>query len=435
MEKSKKTSGQEFKSRHPDTVRLCFPKPYISNIQKVPKKVPKKVPNFNLILPKSLHSIHLVDYNGDLSKKWYLDVHLIEASTGQIWRKKYSKNINKFNSVAERTHYANDVIQVLIKQLHAGHIFAPKTKFESVEPQQEYTPITFQRAFQIFIDSRPNLAYKTIRRYKATLAYLIQYEKTHKPILLKDVKTHHIQQILDFIQSTRAIQPKTYNHYRNTFAAVCNHFVKSDHLTKSPVLAIPIKKVQLGKIHYPLSLQEISQIKELALKEGDNQFVLFISFIFYTLARPGRELRFLKVKHILEDSFWISAENSKPGENRRIELLPPLRKIIAEQKILSYPKEDFVFSRFGCPGKEHVGIHYFYKRQVKYLAELNLSGKNHDLYCYKHSGAIQMIKAGFTPFEVMKIAGHKDVKQTQEYLYNIGAISMLNGKGDNMPEI
>jgi len=427
----KKTDGQEFESLRLHNTRLCNPEPCI--FKKI--KLPKILPKLNIKLPPGLHAIHLVDYDLDINKKWYIDIHFIEPISKIITRKKYSKNINKYSTVVERKFHAEQIIKKIIDMLGNGYIFTPKTKFESLFQNESDDNISLQEAFRKFIGTKNNHAYQTIRRYKATLEYLADYEKGHKPILLKNVKPSDINQILESIQSVRKIEPKTFNHYRNSFAAVFNYWVRQGIINRSPVAAIPTKKVQIGRVHYPLTLEQIKDIKELAIKEGDNQFVLLISFMFYALVRPGRELRFLKVKHILEDSFWISAENSKPGQSRRIEMLKPLKNLIYSQQIRNYDPEFFVFTLDGKPGKINVGTRFFYRRQVKYLEQLNLLGKNHDLYCYKHSGAIQMIKAGFTPFEVMKIAGHKDVKQTQEYLYNIGAISMLNGKGDNMPYI
>jgi integrase len=143
----------------------------------------------------------------------------------------------------------------------------------------------------------------------------------------------------------------------------------------------------------------------------------------------------MRVRDIDTHSIWVNAENAKTDESRRVEMVLPLKKLIQTQNLHQYNPNHYLFTQAGHPGEIPVGPGYFYKKQKRFLKAVGLDNRGHDLYCYKHSGAIQMIKAGLTAFDVMKMAGHKDVQITMDYLYNIGAISRLDGKGDNMPEI
>lgn len=142
----------------------------------------------------------------------------------------------------------------------------------------------------------------------------------------------------------------------------------------------------------------------------------------------------MRVSDIGTTHIWVTAENAKTDEGRRIEMVTALRKIVELHNLQQYRPTDYLFTQLGHPGPDPVGPGYFYKKQKRFLKAVGLSDKGHDLYCYKHSGAIQMIKSGFTAFEVKEMAGHKSVQQTMDYLYNIGAISRLGDKVNNMPD-
>jgi len=388
--------------------------------------------------PQNLISAALVDFKGDLSKRWYINIHLRDSITGEAVRFRISKAINKYPYASQRQEYARKYIDQLSQMLASGYHFTSKTKFDTLQtevPKTDLSQISLQEAIQKFIEYKTNTGKKTVNRFKATLTYLQDYERKHRPIQLAKVETTHIDSILKHFQSSRNLSPKTFNHYRSVFFSVFKFFIDLGVLTRNPVALIHQQRVQKGKMHFPLTLEEVSTIKAYALSKGDHQFILFMSLCFYALIRPGKELRLMRVRDIDANSIWVNAENAKTDESRRVEMVLPLKKLIQAQNLHQYNPNHYLFTQAGHPGEVPVGPGYFYKKQKRFLKAVGLANRGHDLYCYKHSGAIQMIKAGLTAFDVMKMAGHKDVQITMDYLYNIGAITRLDGKGDNMPEI
>lgn len=388
-------------------------------------------------LPKSLLRAKLCHHQFDVSKRWFIDIIILDSITQQPVRKRISKRINTFKTALERQMYADDFIRRLVNLVANGSTFTAKTKFDQLEietGQTDYSRITLQRAFQIFIDHKSAVSQKETNRYKATLRYLTEFERKHKPILLSKVTHHHIKAFLSHLAEERKLEPKTYNHYRSVYFAVFNHFLKLGVLPSNPVGMVPSLRVQKGKRHKPLTIAQVAAIRDLAVQKGDHQFVLFLSMGFYALIRPGRELRLMRVRDIGQEFIFVTSENAKSFESRRIEMVAPLRKLIMLSNLHQYPGHYYLFSQSGSPGPEPVGGGYFYKKQKRYLKELGLHDQGHDLYCYKHSGAIQMIKDGYSAMDIQLMAGHKSPTQTMDYLYNIGAISRLGEKVNWMTE-
>jgi integrase len=402
------------------------------------RNVPKYMPKHNFIsLPKSLIRAKLCHHQFDVSKRWFIDIVILDSITQQPVRKRISKQINRFTTAVERQIYAEDFIRRLVSLVASGATFTAKTKFDQLEiesGQTDYSKISLQEAFEVFIQHKADISYKETNRYKATLRYLAEFEQKHKPIQLSKVTHHQIKAFLTHLLHERKLEAKTYNHYRSVYFAVFNHFFKLGVISSNPVAMVPSLRVQKGKRHKPLTIAQVAAMRDLAVQKGDYQFVLFISMGFYALIRPGRELRLMRVRDIGPEFIFVTSENAKSFESRRVEMVTPLKKLINASKIQDYPGDYFLFSRDGNPGSEPVGGGYFYKKQKRYLKELGLHDQGHDLYCYKHSGAIQMIKDGYTAMDIQLMAGHKSPTQTMDYLYNIGAISRLGEKVNWMTE-
>lgn len=419
-------------------VQIPPPRPVVSGCQSAAyifslNQLPKQLPN-----PKSkTHSIRLVDYHGDPAKKWYLDVTLIDAVTKKPVRKRIFSLFLPSQTPHEWRAQAEVYIQHFHQLLAEGYQFTAKSRFDELltQHQEDYQRITLQHALEIFIASKTDRGKATLNRYRFILTLLKKFETGHKPILLSETKTHHMQAFLDYIDEKRQVEAKTWNHYRSGLYALFRYFIQRDAITKNPISLITTRRVQKGQRHLPLTLEEVSAIRARAEAKGDSQFVLFMSLCFYALIRPGRELRFMRVGDIQDGVIFIQKENAKSGKARRIEMVKALRKIVEAYNLAQYPADYYLFSALGRPGPEPVGHKYFYKRQIAHLKALGLHNRGHDLYCFKHSGAIQMIKSGFTAMEVQLMAGHENVQMTMDYLYNIGAISNLGSKADLMPEI
>ncbi len=152
---------------------------------------------------------------------------------------------------------------------------------------------------------------------------------------------------------------------------------------------------------------------------ADHQLLLFIQFIYYTLARPN-EIKRMKISDIEldNDQIFIPRENSKNNKSDYVDLYPPLKRAILESKIMDYPKEYYIFSSLRTPGTKISYRKYFWRKHFKILEALKLSESNREytLYSYKHSGAINLYLSGLEPIDNQKQCRHQTLQQTMDYL-------------------
>ena len=140
----------------------------------------------------------------------------------------------------------------------------------------------------------------------------------------------------------------------------------------------------------------------------------------------------LQVKDIRPTTIFIPKERGKTG-GRSIDIAPALEILISENKLRSYPGDYYVFGEKGIPGTKVQFRDHFYRIFQKYLVKCGLSGRGHTLYAFKHTGAIQAVIAGVDILAIQNMCGHEDLKTTQKYLINIGAIRSTGNELAKLP--
>lgn len=81
----------------------------------------------------------------------------------------------------------------------------------------------------------------------------------------------------------------------------------------------------------------------------------------------------------------------------------------------TYDTDLFIFGRFGRPGKEPVGKNTLRNRFNRFRDQLEIS-PDKKFYSWKHTGAVQLLKNGAKPYDIMHHLRHKDFATTQRYL-------------------
>jgi hypothetical protein len=91
-----------------------------------------------------------------------------------------------------------------------------------------------------------------------------------------------------YLKEKRGVGNKTYNNYRGYFSIIFNFYISGQELPiKNPITKVKALTVEASELHLPFSNAQLSSIQEKLLAKGDKQLLLFISFIYYTFARPA----------------------------------------------------------------------------------------------------------------------------------------------------
>jgi integrase len=182
-----------------------------------------------------------------------------------------------------------------------------------------------------------------------------------------------------------------------------------------------------SKKHASYSELQLQQLKTALLKDNQPKLLLFIQFMYFTLARPYEEIRLLKVGDIkMKDrKIFFAAENDKNSTDSYVGISNSFYKIITDSGILAYPESYYIFSRDKLlPGVTPVGNNYFYLHIKPYIVSLGFLrlNKDHTIYSFKHTGAIALYKATRDIKLVQAQCRHSNIEQTNKYLRNLGVL-------------
>ncbi|MEJ0030004.1 MAG: hypothetical protein WDO15_06390 [Bacteroidota bacterium] len=116
----------------------------------------------------------------------------------------------------------------------------------------------------------------------------------------------------------------------------------------NPVRRFPNMSV-VSKKHAAYSTTQVDKLRDL-ISERDPQLLLFIRFIYFTLARP-KELRLLKVSNVRLDfkQILIRGEVSKTNIEEFVGMSPTFEEAINGSGVLNYPQDHYLFGVTGKP--------------------------------------------------------------------------------------
>jgi integrase len=401
----------------------------------LPKKSAKKVIIANPDKPYKL--CRLVDYSGNLNRDWYIEFSIWNENTEEIERKRLSKNLNKLPTEKARRDQADIYMTELDALLKKGKVIK-KVKVVPPAPKFKIKEATLIATVERHIaNNKTSLSPATIKDYGTLKNTLVEWLKLRnlEGLLLLDFSVQLSNEFFLYLKNEKkqpkknneaeakiGVANKTYNNYHTNLAAVFNA-LKNEELIKkkqNPLRKISKKKTKAGN-HIPFTKEQMVKIEKLIIKKQEFQLLLFIKMVYYTFARPGKEIRLLQIKDIRETTIFIPNNRSKT-EGRHVSIPDDLEKIFQKNKYRNYPPNYYLFSLSGQPGPKPVNKDFFYNRHVKILEELNFTDQEYTLYGYKHTGNIYYYLATLDIKAVQEQNGHTTSKQTEEYLKNLGLL-------------
>jgi integrase len=371
----------------------------------------------------------LIDYQGDLSRSWYIVYYAINPDTGELVRKRYDKKLNKISTKAARYQYAAQVMIKISSLLKQGYHAKAKQKPE------KWAGKKLSAWFESFMQAQQTkISANYMQQLRLVAGRWAEFETKNRIRTLGDVGKAHLQMFLDAWQAEKAFGPKTYNAYRAILHRVLGELVNLEELKGNVAAGVTKKKVITGAKNLPYSLEQVRAIREEAGIQGKKQLLLFIDFCLYTLARPRKELHLLRVNELGDKAISIPANRGKTGA-RMVPIAAGLGKIISREGLKNYSGDFYVFAHGGKPGTKPYTSTHFYDQLIDVLQALKLDGKGYNLYSFKHTGAVMAYQAGIPVHIIQIMCGHSSPTQTEQYLKNLGLISPADPYMQLWPEI
>ncbi|MVM34884.1 site-specific integrase [Spirosoma sp. HMF4905] len=188
----------------------------------------------------------------------------------------------------------------------------------------------------------------------------------------------------------------------------------------SPAANVELVPKQDSEMHEPFNEEQTALIIGNILQKKDYWLLLYIYMIHYTFARPGREVRLMKVGDIKPKTLLIRPENSKTRRTKTPTIAKPVEQLIEYLGVKNLPLQYYIFGANGCPGTVPCGRNMYYHRHRQILKELKIEGK-YTLYGWKHTGNIRAITLGINERELQFQNGFRDFRTLEIYVRKLSA--------------
>jgi len=390
---------------------------------------------------KPYNKAKLVHHNYDLTKRWYVEFWAWNDTTKQKERVRLFKPLNyKKHNVTKRLDLAEQMIRIINSQLEAGKVKG-KDAINTIVADHPgrltlLNAITYVAKQKELNGHRKNY-YRTFNTLHTNLSNWLEFKK-HPDFPLKEFDRSDATEFFKWMRDESEVSNKTINNTMLNLRTAFNYIekqgdkvFKTDHpLAHLPVLPVVTKMhaaysdAQIEKVFAQIKVSEAKAAKH--RKPGYKQLQLFISFIYYLLARPNEIIQ-LRVGDIrLSDNrVLIKGEVSKTKVDFYVEISPKLKTIIQKSGVLKYPEECYIFGKEGVPGTAKVHANFFWDKHNRILKLTGLLALNphFSLYSYKHSGVVSLYKATKDIKLVQRQCRHQTLEQTNTYLRDLGLLS------------
>ena len=375
----------------------------------------------------------------NLAAQWCVTYSVWSFTSNDLKRKRV---ILPGPTLEHRLKHAEAVIAELTEFLRDGRAYVgtkptspmlsklPLISNEVVPPkpdQRVIAKLPISQAVGEYIEfARKAFSPNTAKTYRTAVMYLYAYiERPRRGRLtLGEFQPADAVEFLNELITVEGIGNRSRNNIKGFVGTFFNHFIYLDRTRKLRQTGNPF--TEIGKLpcvknkHQAYSLRQQDEYRRTCQEMGFDYLLNFSRWQYYTLMRPHEELRRLRVRDVRITMIYVQGESAKSNEGEFVDIPLPLEQLIQAQGIRNFPDHYYVFSKDGQPGPELVGPKFFYRRHQQVVARMNLTGTGHDMYAWKHTGAIALWTATKDIELVRQQARHKDIKQTIEYLRDLG---------------
>jgi integrase len=364
----------------------------------------------------------LVNRDGDLKKRWYVEYYAWSEKKEGLVRKQVFIPA-QFTTKAQREKEADKYIKAINRALEAGKYFKDGGEQEGKpkeEKKPEYSLIEGLRyAFDIKLNQGKKRTTDTFRSFQNILIGYLEEHREIGGIKLEEVRTKHIYSFLDSMQKTKKLSNRTRNNYRDSIVTLFNELIRRELVEKNPAQPIESLSTIQGR-HTPFIPCQRKTMEE-HLLNNDKQLFYFTRFIYYAFLRPN-EIVQLKIANInmLARSIIIPGQVAKNNRQQSVTIIQPLYDLLMEMDLDRYSKNDYIFSKDLLPGRVQIYPTRVSERHRAALEATELYDGKITLYSWKHTGAVNAILAGLDIKKLKEHLRHHSLEQTDIYLRSLG---------------
>lgn len=395
----------------------------------------------------------------DLSRQWFVYYSYRNPKTGVMERQPpIYRDINTFNTIAERKQYGNALIVIYNELLRSG--MSPYDEF--VSKTDGHLNKNIVSCSKLYLsEKKKSLAPKSYAPYSQHVGWFIDWINEHRlsHLDIDQIKRHHITQFLsDYRVKSEAAaalpdakrKPASNRHINNIKDNIISFFSYfktnfEDDVPKNPAKGIKdLPHVTQGNKAYTDA--QIRLLKELMTKHNP-RILMFCEMVYESCTRPHEETRFLKVGDLEFDQnrIHIRPELSKEGRSEWIPMGSAYMERLKEY-VKGCPDHFYLFSvqrhlganKFNrikpgplVPGPTPISewtLREWYK-PIKRMAGLD---ETWSIYSWAHSYCVRAYLDTKDVYFIQMKKRHTDLSVTCKYLRNLGLFVDLNMIADNV---
>lgn len=365
----------------------------------------------------------LIDYGGDMSRRWYIEFGIYDHEIGKVRRRRNSRYFKEAETKKERYEIAAEIIKKLNEGLPYVSLNNPNDpEVQEKKKQTDRSFYSLEEALEYIIKLKYQVknARKTHHAFRSHAKALLDFAKDEGRLFLS-VNTFKAMEAQAFADSLlfKGLQPQTVKNKITALRAIFGHMLDRGMVESNPFKDIKLPKVKQSQYHETYNDDEIKSIKEYCL-ENDEYLWVVIQLIYYCFLRPI-EIGRLKVKHVLlsQKQIIVTSDISKNAKNQFVEIPDQLMSVFLDMNLHNFNRSDYLFTKLGHPGPKQLPYNHLGNRYRKVADHLEIPTTK-TLYSWKHTGAVAAYNNGVDIKAIQIQCRHHSIEQTDTYLRSLG---------------
>ena len=355
--------------------------------------------------------LKLVDYGGDITRKWYIDFTIYKGSESDRCRVK--GNINRIKKLADRYAAAKLLINALRISLSLGSLsfLGNGKKLEDIKVKS--LPAV-KHLWEVVENKKGMVRPITITAYSTAVHH---FENHFGDKDLFDIDEAAADSFLRYLRLQKNAKGEKYadKTIHSIVGNIRNLINAGKLLTENPFSGKKLSNQTTGELNIPWTNDEFEQLREFTKDKVNLR--AYWGMIYFCAIRPT-EISYLQKGNIDLKAGFIRI-NSKQSKVKKTQLvtIPKLFKPTLEEYLSQVGSKDYLFTSNLMPGMKNVRgnkLSNYWKTIVK-----DRTGLDKNVYQLKHTAAIKLLKSGISIYDISKHFRHTEVAMTEQYLKSL----------------
>lgn len=262
---------------------------------------------------------------------------------------------------------------------------------------------TFVKSMETFLDEK----YPNLRCNEFNIRYAKEFIKW-KENSMKETKDSRNS------KTKYGVSDRSVNNVIKGMRLVWGYAVEMQYTDDNPFVKIKTRKIT-SKRRELVDKETLTEIEAHLRENNQKGFLLVCMLLYNTFLRPN-EIRQLQVKdiHLFEHKIILPGEAAKNKYDRTVGITEDIEKLIVEMGIYDAKSTDYLIGKDFKINKTMCPEHDYRIAWSNLRDELNLP-EEMQLYSLKDTGITDMLESGVATIDVMKQAGHHDLRITTRY--------------------